>query len=74
MGPSRQVNLQLQDDEKLALEQALLRAEQGQQVLWIENTVLDAQQSYLELVARASELGIACGLLHSALLPMTASR
>jgi len=64
-GPSRQVNLQLQDDEKLALEQALLRAEQGQQVLWIENTVLDAQQSYLELAARASELGIACGLLHS---------
>ncbi len=68
-GPSRQVNLQLQGDEKLALEQALLRAEQGQQVLWIENTVLEAQQRYLELAARASELGVACGLLHSRFTP-----
>ncbi|MCR6650490.1 MAG: CRISPR-associated helicase Cas3' [Cellvibrionaceae bacterium] len=62
---SRQVNLGIQADEVLALEQALLRAEQGQQVLWIENTVKDAQQRYLDLAARASDLGIACGLLHS---------
>lgn len=68
-GPSRQVNLQLQGDEKLALEQALLRAERGQQILWIENTVLEAQQRYLELAARASELGVACGLLHSRFTP-----
>jgi len=68
-GPSRQVNFQLQGDEKLALEEALLRAEQGQQVLWIENTILDAQKCYLDLAARASELGIACGLLHSRFTP-----
>lgn len=62
---SRQVNLQIQADEALAVEQALLRAEQGQQVLWIENTVKDAQRRYLDLAARAADLGIACGLLHS---------
>lgn len=54
----------LNDDDK-AVEQALLRAEQGQQVLWIENTVKEAQERYLDLAARASELNIACGLLHS---------
>ncbi|NMH65732.1 CRISPR-associated helicase Cas3' [Shewanella salipaludis] len=64
-GPSREFAIQLHCDEKLAVEQALLRAEQGQQVLWIENTVLEAQQRYLDLAARASELGVACGLLHS---------
>nr|WP_067292637.1 CRISPR-associated helicase Cas3' [Marinobacterium profundum] len=64
-GPSCSFTIRLQRDEKLAVEQALLRAEQGQQVLWIENTVLEAQQRYLDLAARASELGVACGLLHS---------
>lgn len=63
--PSRDFVIHLQGDEKAALEQALYRAEQGQQVLWIENTVLEAQQRYLDLAARASELGVACGLLHS---------
>jgi len=47
------------------LEEVLARASQGQQVLWIENTVAEAQERYLELAARAGELGIACGLLHS---------
>lgn len=47
------------------LEEALARACQGQQVLWIENTVAEAQARYLDLAARAGELNIACGLLHS---------
>lgn len=64
-GSTRQFAIHLQSDEKLAVEQALLRAELGQQVLWIENTVLEAQQRYLSLAARASELGAVCGLLHS---------
>ncbi len=63
--PSRPFNVHLQSEEKLALEQALLRGEQGQQVLWIENTVLEAQQRYLDLASRASEVGVVCGLLHS---------
>lgn len=52
-----------QDDR--AVEEALYRAEQGQQVLWIENTVKEAQRFYKLLAARAGELNISCGLLHS---------
>ncbi len=48
-----------------ALEEALKRSEEGQQVLWIENTVSEAQNTYSILAARADGLGIECGLLHS---------
>ncbi len=51
--------------ETEAIEEALLRAEEGQQVLWIENTVKEAQDIYQKLAARACEIGAACGLLHS---------
>lgn len=51
-----------------AIEEVLKRAEEGQQVLWIENTVNDAQAIYRKLAARAGECGIACGLLHSRFL------
>jgi len=66
---SREVHILLREKESPALEQALLRAGQGQQVLWIENTVKEAQQRYLDLAARASESGVACGLLHSRFTP-----
>jgi CRISPR-associated endonuclease/helicase Cas3 len=59
------IAVRLLEQDEQAIEEALQRAEQGQQVLWIENTVLEAQQRYLDLAARASELGLACGLLHS---------
>ena len=52
-------------DEKTALEEALRRAEAGQQVLWIENTVAEAQERYLDIASRAREIGLDCGLLHS---------
>lgn len=61
----KQYKITLQVDDSLAIEEALIRAGQGQQVLWIENTVHDAQQRYLDLAARAAELGIDSGLLHS---------
>jgi len=48
-----------------AIDEALLRAEEGQQVLWIENTVKEAQDLYKSLSARAYEIGVSCGLLHS---------
>lgn len=64
-GNSETVALQLLEDEQRAIEETLARAEQGQQVLWIENTVAEAQQRFLDLAARAHELGVACGLLHS---------
>lgn len=48
-----------------ALGEALCRAEEGQQVLWIENTVNDAQGVYRKLAARGSGMRVECGLLHS---------
>lgn len=59
------VAVRLLEQDEPAIHEAIERALQGQQVLWIENTVVEAQQRYLDLAARASELGLACGLLHS---------
>lgn len=63
--PAQSVQLRLLQDETEAVREALDRAAGGQQVLWIENTVKDAQTRYLDLAARAVDLGIECGLLHS---------
>lgn len=65
MAQSQQVTIVLQENDELAVEEVLLRAEQGQQVLWIENTVKEAQERYLLLAARAQNMGVDCGLLHS---------
>lgn len=59
------VSVHIQADLEVALEEAFNRAEQGQQVLWIENTVAEAQDVFLTLSARARGLGIETGLLHS---------
>lgn len=48
-----------------ATEEALRRAGEGQQVLWIENTVQEAQERYKKLAARVCGMDVACGLLHS---------
>ena len=61
----RRVVIRHTHDEKAAIEEALCRAEAGQQVLWIENTVAAAQERYLDMASRASEMGLDCGLLHS---------
>ena len=63
-----------QQSEAAAVEEALQRAEDGQQVLWIENTVDEAQIIYQQLAARARECGVACGLLHSRFLKIDRSR
>ncbi|MDR3147671.1 MAG: CRISPR-associated helicase Cas3', partial [Treponema sp.] len=52
-------------DDRAAIEEALRRAEEGQQVLWIENTVGEAQARYQELSDRAAGCGVETGLLHS---------
>ncbi|WP_224790683.1 CRISPR-associated helicase Cas3' [Pseudomonas fluorescens] len=62
---NQSITIRLLDQDQLAIEEAIERALQGQQVLWIENTVIEAQQRYLDLAAKACELGLACGLLHS---------
>lgn len=63
--PDTHVNIKLLADDADALQEVLDRASAGQQVLWIENTVQQAQERYLDLAARAQELGLDCGLLHS---------
>ena len=52
-------------DNNLVINEAIKRAEQGQQILWIENTVEDAQELYSKLAWKCKELNIECGLLHS---------
>lgn len=62
---SRQFIIKMLDDHQVAIDEALRRAEAGQQVLWVENTVAEAQERYQVLAARAVGLGIECGLVHS---------
>lgn len=66
---SRRVNIRLIHNSNTAFNEALRRAEQGEQVLWIENTVIEAQERYFSLVTHCKEIGVACGLLHSHFLP-----
>lgn len=51
--------------ESNAIEEVLRRSNNGQQILWIENTVTEAQNCYKKLSALAREIDIDCGLLHS---------
>ncbi|WP_218146871.1 CRISPR-associated helicase Cas3' [Nitrosospira sp. Nsp14] len=51
--------------ENDAIEEVLRRAEEGQQILWIENSIQDAQDIYQKLAARTPGMGVSCGLLHS---------
>ena len=66
---TQRVIVRITSDEQLAVDEALLYAQQGQQVLWIENTVKEAQQRFFDLAARSRDLGIDCGLLHSRFTP-----
>ncbi len=68
------VSIQSFSTPDTALEEALKRAEEGQQVLWIENTVAEAQGTFSILAARADGLGIECGLLHSRFLKIDRER
>jgi CRISPR-associated endonuclease/helicase Cas3 len=63
---SQTVSIFCCQNDEIAIEEALARAESGQQVLWIENTVAQAQAIYRLLSAR--DVAIECGLLHSRFL------
>ena len=54
-----------QTDFDLAIEEAVAAAKDGQQVLWIENTVEEAQDAFRAL---ASAGDFECGLIHSRFL------
>lgn len=66
---TRIVSIKRVADDQIGIEEALMRAERGQQVLWIENTVSDAQSIYKSLAARGFALGLEIGLLHSRFIP-----
>jgi len=53
------------EDDDRAMDEAIGRAEDSQQILWVENTVAEAQERYKTLASRASDCGVDCGLLHS---------
>lgn len=61
--------------EDEALEEALRRAERGERVLWIENTVAEAQERFRLLAGRAAAMPeLAAGLLHSRFTPADRQR
>ena len=70
----RTVTLHSDKTQDEALEEALLRSEGGQQILWIENTVAEAQAIYKGLAARASGMDVEVGLLHSRFTPADRER
>jgi CRISPR-associated endonuclease/helicase Cas3 len=47
------------------LKDVIIRVSRGEQVLWIENTVAEAQSAYFVLSPFCREIGAECGLLHS---------
>ncbi|MDR2669475.1 MAG: CRISPR-associated helicase Cas3' [Desulfovibrio sp.] len=59
----RVVRMTYTEQRDSALRETLRRAKRGEQILWIENTVGEAQEVYKRLRAGAGELP--CGLLHS---------
>ncbi len=64
---SSTVSVSVKNDDKEALEEAMFRAERGEQVLWIENIVTESQDRFKIIAARAQacDKKIECGLLHS---------
>jgi len=64
---SATVSVSVKNDDSEALEEAICRAERGEQVLWIENIVTESQDRFKIIAARAQACGkkIECGLLHS---------
>ena len=61
---NREVVLKHEENEKYALEKAVDDASEGRFVLWIENTVFEAQTTYLKLLSRSSD-EYKVGLIHS---------
>ncbi len=63
---SRSVRLRAEGlSEDAILDELVSRAEAGQHVLWIRNTVIEAQQTFATLRGMISEGGARIGLLHS---------
>ena len=62
---SAEVTLRIGVGEGSAVSEALQRAERGEQILWIENSVREAQERYRIIAAYGAGRGLGTGLLHS---------
>ena len=62
---SKRIGIELVHDDSAAVDNAIDKALDGEYVLWIENTVADAQRIYKRFAARCSGLDVRTGLLHS---------
>lgn len=62
-------DLRLLSDCDDVLTEAIERARLGEQILWIENSVADAQKIYKKILAQYDTQGIEIGLIHSRFLP-----
>lgn len=63
-GAEKRVRVRRQEDAEVCRDEALARAGRGECVLWIDNTVREAQTTFRALAARAPA-GVKVGLLHS---------
>ena len=61
----KNVHISLTSDDEEALDAAMEKAESGEQVLWIENTVSDAQKIYRRIAAKMAGTAVEYGLVHS---------
>lgn len=65
---NKNVKIHCCQNDKVAIDEAVKLAAQGQQVLWIENTVAEAQIKFKELSTLAIGTNVETGLLHSRFL------
>lgn len=61
----KKVDVTLINNDDSALDVAMEKAESGEQVLWIENTVSDAQKIYQRIAAKMAGTAVEYGLVHS---------
>ncbi len=66
---AQNIQIKFEACEAKALDEAIDRAMQGEQILWIENTINEAQKRYDDFAAICAENNIECGLLHSRFTP-----
>ena len=62
-------NIRIDHENAQCINEAKTRSISGEFVLWIENTVFEAQQIYREFAAWGKEVGVDVGLLHSRFEP-----
>ncbi len=60
-----EVEISLCDNDSIAIEKMINRAERGEHILWIENTIDEAQGIYRIIAERCKGSTVECGLLHS---------